>query len=241
MKNVVYASAGETSIITLLENGDVYVLGYNDHIMITNTKYIAPQKVMEKAKYVTLFFHSYAVIDENNDLWTRGHNELGQCGIGVYSANVASPQKIMEGVECAWMGGIGFNTADVVKKYDNLVILKKDGSFLVCGEGIRESRLVNRVDDQVDENVEVISTEYLRQVKIKEYNCPSLKEVQLLWSEKELKEFLESNGIDYGVVYSGEEAYLTYITKQEKREFVFNEKGQLAKITSYKNDEKDGE
>ncbi|MBR3601833.1 MAG: hypothetical protein IKL49_05885 [Lachnospiraceae bacterium] len=230
MKNVVYARAGETSIITLLENGDVYVLGNNDHVMISNTKYIAPQKVMEKAKYVTLFYHSYAAIDENNDLWTWGHNELGQCGIGVYSSNVPSPQKIMEDVECVWMGGIGFNTTDVVKKYDNLVVLKKDGSFLACGEGIGESRLVNRVDDQVYENVEIISTEYLRQVKIKEYNRTSLKEVQLLWSEKELKEFLESNGIDYGVVYTGEEAYLTYMTKPEKWEFVFNEKGELAKI-----------
>ena len=237
MKNVVYARAGETSIITLLENGDVYVLGNNDHVMISNTKYIAPQKVMEKAKYVTLFYHSYAVIDENNDLWTWGHNELGQCGIGVYSSNVPSPQKIMEDIECVWMGGIGFNTTDVVKKYDNLVALKKDGSFLACGEGIGESRLVNRVDDEVYENVEVISTEDLRQVNIKEYHRSSLKEVQLLWSEKELKEFLENNGVEYEVVYTGEEAYLTYMTKQEKWEFVFNEKGQLAKITSYKNDE----
>lgn len=237
MKDVVYARAGETSIIALLENGDVYVLGNNDHIMIGNTKYIAPQKVMEKAKYVTTYFHTYAVIDENNDLWAWGHNELGQCGIGVYSANVASPQKIMEDVECVWMGNIGFHSADDVKKYDNLVVLKKDGSFLACGEGIGESRLVNRVDDQVYENVEVISTEDLRPVNIKEYHRPSLKEVQLLWSEVELKEFLESNGVDYGVVYTGEEAYLTYMTKQEKWEFVFNEKGQLAKITSYKNDE----
>ena len=237
MKDVVYARAGETSIITLLENGDVYVLGNNDHIMIGNTKYIAPQKVMEKAKYVTTYFHTYAVIDENNDLWAWGHNELGQCGIGVYSANVASPQKIMEDVECAWMGAIGFNTADMVKKYDNLVVLKKDGSFLTCGEGIGESRLIERVDDEVYENVEVISTEYLCKVKIKEYNPPSLQEVQLLWTEAELKDFLESNGVEYGVVYTGEEAYLTYMTKQEKWEFVFNEKGQLAKITSYKNDE----
>lgn len=237
MKNVVYARAGETSIITLLENGDVYVLGNNDHVMISNTKYIAPQKVMENVKYVTTYFHTYAAIDENNDLWAWGHNELGQCGIGVYSANVASPQKVMEDVECAWMGGIGFNTADMVKKYDNLVVWKKDGSFHACGEGIGESRLVNRVDDQVYENVEVISTEYLRPVNIKEYHRPSLKEVQLLWSEKELKEFLENNGVEYGVVYTGEEAYLTYMTKQEKWEFVFNKKGQLAKITSYQNDE----
>ena len=237
MKDVVYAKTGYTSIIALLENGDVYVLGNNDHVMISNTKYIAPQKVMENVKYVTTYFHTYAAIDENNDLWAWGHNELGQCGIGVYSANVASPQKIMEDVECAWMGAIGFNTADMVKKYDNLVVLKKDGSFLACGEGIGESRLIERVDDEVYENVEVISTEYLRPVNIKEYHRPSLKEVQLLWSEKELKEFLENNGVEYGVVYTGEEAYLTYMTKQEKCEFVFNKKGQLAKITSYQNDE----
>ena len=237
MKDVVYAKTGYTSIIALLENGDVYVLGNNDHVMISNTKYIAPQKVMENVKYVTTYFHTYAAIDENNDLWAWGHNELGQCGIGVYIANVASPQKIMEDVECAWMGAIGFNTADMVKKYDNLVVLKKDGSFLACGEGIGESRLIERVDDEVYENVEVISTEYLRPVNIKEYHRPSLKEVQLLWSEKELKEFLENNGVEYGVVYTGEEAYLTYMTKQEKCEFVFNKKGQLAKITSYQNDE----
>ena len=237
MKNVVYARAGETSIITLLENGDVYVLGNNDHIMIGNTKYIAPQKVMEKAKYVTTYFHSYAAIDENDHLWTWGHNELGQCGIGVYSSNVASPQKIMENVDCAWMGQGGFNSTNIVKEYDNLIVMKKDGSFLACGEGIGDSRFVERVDDEVYENVEVISTEHLCQVKIKEYHRPSLKEVQLLWSEVELKEFLECNGVDYGVVYTGEEAYLTYMTKQEKWQFVFNEKGQLAKITSYKNDE----
>ena len=237
MKNVVYAKTGYTSIIALLENGDVYVLGNNDHVMIGNTKYIAPQKVMENVKYVTTYFHTYAAIDENNDLWAWGHNELGQCGIGVYSANVASPQKIMEDVECVWMGNIGFHSADDVKKYDNLVVLKKDGSFLACGEGIGESRLVERVDDEVYENVEVISTEYLCKVKIKEYNPPSLEEVQLLWTEAELKHFLESNGVEYGVVYTGEEGYLTYMTKQEKWEFVFNEKGQLAKITSYKNDE----
>lgn len=237
MKDVVYAKTGYTSIIALLENGDVYVLGNNDHVMISNTKYIAPQKVMENVKYVTTYFHTYAAIDENNDLWAWGHNELGQCGIGVYSANVASPQKVMEDVGCAWMGAIGFNTADMVKKYDNLVVWKKDGSFLACGEGIGESRLIERVDDQVYENVEVISTEYLRPVNIKEYHRPSLKEVQLLWSEKELKEFLENNGVEYGVVYTGEEAYLTYMTKQEKWEFVFNKKGQLAKITSYQNDE----
>ena len=237
MKDVVYAKTGYTSIIALLENGDVYVLGNNDHVMISNTKYIAPQKVMENVKYVTTYFHTYAAIGENDDLWAWGHNELGQCGIGVYSANVASPQKIMEDVECAWMGAIGFNTADMVKKYDNLVVWKKDGSFHACGEGIGESRLIERVDDQVYENVEVISTEYLRPVNIKEYHRPSLKEVQLLWSEKELKEFLENNGVEYGVVYTGEEAYLTYMTKQEKWEFVFNKKGQLAKITSYQNDE----
>ena len=237
MKDVVYAKTGYTSIIALLENGDVYVLGNNDHVMISNTKYIAPQKVMENVKYVTTYFHTYAAIDENNDLWAWGHNELGQCGIGVYSANVAFPQKVMEDVECAWMGAIGFNTADMVKKYDNLVVWKKDGSFHACGEGIGESRLIERVDDQVYENVEVISTEYLRPVNIKEYHRPSLKEVQLLWSEKELKEFLENNGVEYGVIYTGEEAYLTYMTKQEKWEFVFNKKGQLAKITSYQNDE----
>lgn len=50
MKNVVYARAGETSIITLLENGDVYVLGNNDHVMIGNTKYIAPPKSYGKGK-----------------------------------------------------------------------------------------------------------------------------------------------------------------------------------------------
>ena len=235
MKDVVYAKTGYTSIIALLENGDVYVLGNNDHVMISNTKYIAPQKVMENVKYVTTYFHTYAAIDENNDLWVWGHNELGQCGIGVYSANVASPQKIMEDVECVWMGNIGFHSTDDVKKYDNLVVLKKDGSFLACGEGIGESRLIERVDDEVYENVEVISTEYLCKVKIKEYNPPSLQEVQLLWTEAELKDFLESNGVEYGVVYTGEEAYPTYMTKQEKWEFVFNEKGQLAKITSYKN------
>lgn len=237
MTQVVYARTGYTSIIVLQENGDVYVLGNNDHIVISNTKYIAPQKVMENAKYVTTYFHTYAVIDENNDLWVWGHNELGQCGIGVYSSNVTSPRKIMENVDCAWMGQTGFNTTDEVKEYDNLVVLKKDGSFVACGEGIGESRFINRVDDEIDEKVEVISTEYFCPAKIKEYNFPSLREACLLWSEAELKEFLENKEVEYEVGRTSENDYLIYVARHEGWKFVFNENGQLADITSYENDE----
>lgn len=237
MNNVVFAQSGYSSIIALLENGDVYVLGNNEYIPYQNTRYIAPRKVMEKAKYVTTYFHTYAAIDENNNLWAWGHNELGQCGMGAYTASVAAPQKIMEDVECVWMGQVGFNHTDSVKVYDNLIVLKKDGNFYGCGEGIGESRLVKGDNDLINEESEVISSNYFCKINIKEYVPPSLKDAELLWKEEELKDFLENSRVKYYVSRTEDEGYLLYVAKEEEWEFIFNKEGLLADITSYRNDE----
>lgn len=237
MNNVVFAQSGYTSIIALLENGDVYVLGNNEYIPYQNAGYIAPRKVMEKAKYVTTYFHTYAAIDESNNLWAWGHNELGQCGMGAYTASVAAPQKIMEDVECVWMGQAGFNHTDSVKVYDNLIVLKKDGNFYGCGEGIGESRLVKGVNDLMNEESEVISSNHFCKINIKEYVPPSLKDAELLWKEEELKDFLENSRVKYYVSRTEDEGYLLYVAKEEDWEFIFNKEGLLADITSYRNDE----
>ena len=104
MENVVFAKCGYTSVIALKENGDVYVLGNNDYVPSFNESYYGPQKVMEHAKYVSAYYHTYTVIDENNSLWTWGYNDRGQCGNGTFSPPVAAPQKVMEDVDCVWTG-----------------------------------------------------------------------------------------------------------------------------------------
>ena len=66
--------------------------------------------VMENARYVTSFLNTYAVIDKKDNLWTWGDNRLGQCGVGKYSDQLQTPQKVLENVKCAWMGVVGFNS-----------------------------------------------------------------------------------------------------------------------------------
>lgn len=167
MENVVYAKCGYSTIIALTENGEVYMRGEGKYI--PSGTYSDPRKVMENAKYVTAYDNTFAVIDNNDSLWTWGGNRFGQCGVGYFSEQVQSPQKVMEHVECAWMGRAAFNSTDEVgvRAKNNLIVLMKDGTFYGCGEGIGEEQLPGGINE-LDEAQEVTASEELVPVSIQE-------------------------------------------------------------------------
>lgn len=184
MEHVVFAKCGYSTIIALSEDGDVYVMGNNGYSSFSNEQYYAPEKVMENAKYVTAYFHTYAVICNDNSLWTWGDNRLGQCGIGSFSVNVESPQKVMEDVDCAWMGRAAFNSRNVVPEQDNLIILKKDGNYYGCGEGIGTNLVYDTTDDfdelHVDDMAKVEASSDFQMIKLQEFeNVSSEKNVEM--------------------------------------------------------------
>lgn len=241
MEHVAFAKCGYSTIIVLSEDGSVYVMGNNEYSSFYNEQYYTPEKVMEDAKYVTAYFHTYAVICNDDSLWAWGDNHLGQCGIGSFSENVELPQKVMDDVDCAWMGKVAFNGGNVIPEQDNLVILKKDGNYYGCGEGIGTNLIYNRTDDldelHLDDMVKVEASNAFQMIKIQEFENISLEQVQLLWSENELKQFLDSNNVDYSVEHTDDTNRLIYLANRNTWEFLFNDQGELAVITSTKTDE----
>ncbi len=215
MENVVFAKCGYSSVIALTENGDVYVFGNSDYVPFSNESYYAPKKVMEHAKYVSAYYHTYAVIREDNSLWTWGYNNMGQCGNGAFSGQVATPQEVMEDVDCAWMGKVAFNSTGEIAEQDNLVIRKTDGGYYVCGAGTGAD---------------------FRQAEIRQFVSLSLENVELLWSEDELKQFLDSKQIDCYTSGRADNGYLVYMANGNEWEFVFNSAGELVSIASNQND-----
>lgn len=241
MENIAFAKCGYSTIIALSEDGEVYVMGNNGYSAFSNEQYYTPQKVMEGAKYVTSYFHTYAVICNDNSLWTWGDNRLGQCGIGSFSANVELPQKVMDDVDCVWMGKVAFNGGNVIPEQDNLVVLKRDGTYYGCGEGIGTNLIYNRTDDfdglHLDDFGKVEASNNFWMVKIQEFENISLEQVELLWSEDELRQFLDSNNVDYSVEYTDDKNRLIYLANRNTWEFLFNDQGELAMITSTTADE----
>lgn len=239
MENVIYAKCGYSTIIALQESGDVYVMGNNHYIPFVSESYVAPQKVMENAKYVTSYFHSYAAIDENNSLWTWGDNKLGQCGIGSFSDEITEPQKVLDDVACVWMGEVAFNSSGEVNAHDCLVALKIDGNTLGCGEGIgnEASTLAGINNFDVQHPQQFIASASLIPIQLREFAPFSLQSIELYWSEEELIQFLEANGIEYHTGYTYENHHLLYTANNGEWEFIFDSSGQLAVITSTKTDE----
>lgn len=240
MENVLYAKCGYSSIILLTEDREAYVLGNKDYVSFTNNTFHEPEKVMENVQYVTSFLNSYAVIDNDDNLWTWGDNRLGQCGAGTFSDQIQAPRKVMEHVQCAWMGSVSFNSAQQVqaRARDNLIVLTTNGEFYGCGEGIGTEKYISGIND-MDAEQEVAASETFQKIVIQEFIplSVSLKDVELLWSEETLKQFLDDNAIDYTVGNTDEGNYLLYSANKNTWEFLFDDQGQLAVIESTKCDE----
>lgn len=238
MENVVYARCGYSSIILLTEKGEVYELGNREYVPFGNNTYQKPHMVMENARYVTSFLNTYAVIDKKDNLWTWGDNRLGQCGVGKYSDQLQTPQKVLENVKCAWMGVVGFNSTAKIRANDNLIALTEDGDFYGCGEGIGNTHLIGGIDDLVEEQ-EVTASDTFLKIILQEYVplSVSLKDVELLWTEEMLKQFLNQYEIDYTVGHTDEGNFLIYHANEYTWDLIFNDQGQLAVIESTKCDE----
>lgn len=181
------------------------------------------------------------MIDNNNSLWTWGDNQFGQCGVGTFSDQIQTPQRVMDDVECVWIGQAAFNNTDetAVRARENLIVLKKDGTFYGCGEGIGTKHLLSGIND-LDEAQEVTASEKIVPVSVQEYVppvLPDLKEVQLQWTEETLKQFLDEHDVDYTVGYTDEGNYPIYHANQDTWEFIFDHQGQLGVIGSTKCDE----
>lgn len=238
MENVVYARCGYSSIILLTEKGEVYELGNREYVPFGNNTYQKPHMVMENARYVTSFLNTYAVIDKKDNLWTWGDNRLGQCGVGKYSDQLQTPQKVLENVKCAWMGVVGFNSTAKIRANDNLIALTEDGDFYGCGEGIGNTHLIGGIDDLMEEQ-EVTASDTFLKIILQEYVplSVSLKDVELLWTEEMLKQFLNQYEIDYTVGHTDEGNFLIYHANEYTWDLIFNDQGQLAVIESTKCDE----
>lgn len=166
--DVAYAKCGYSSILVLLNNGDVYLHGNYRYSMSENT-YQKPQKIFENAKYLATYYQSFAVILEDDSLWTFGLNDFGQCGTGERSAPVNPPVKVMDQVLCVWITTIGFNvepeendqSMNPILQYENMVVLTKDGEFYACGEGIGYETLLKDRDMQSIEYTRPTSAELI--------------------------------------------------------------------------------
>ncbi|MBO5088593.1 MAG: hypothetical protein J6C01_07955 [Lachnospiraceae bacterium] len=173
MENVAFAKCGYTTIIAMLENGDVYVMGNNRYEPLVYEEYVMPQKVMENARYVTTYYQSYAVVDNNNCLWTWGNNRFGQCGNGTFSDMVEEPQKVMEHVLCAWMGRVSFSGGNVIPEQDNLVVFGTDDHYYGCGEGIGNNYIQDASDDfdigHMDMAAKIKTSNVLQKIEVNEY------------------------------------------------------------------------
>lgn len=254
MENVIYAKCGYYTVIALTQEGDIYMRGQMEYIpyytgkqgppvnLTENIKYVSGSvEVLERAKYVTSYDSTFAVIDNNNSLWTWGDNQFGQCGVGTFSDQIQTPQRVMDDVECVWIGQAAFNNTDeiAVRARENLIVLKKDGTFYGCGEGIGTKHLLSGIND-LDEAQEVTASEKLVPVSVQEYVppvLPDLKEVQLQWTEETLKQFLDEHDVDYTVGYTDEGNYPIYHANQDTWEFIFDHQGRLGVIGSTKCDE----
>lgn len=237
LKGVAYARCGYTTIITLQENGNVFLLGNPDYVPFHQEEYMAPRMIMDNARYVTSFFSTYAVIDEAGDLYTWGDNRLGQCGYGTFSAYVSNPQKIAEDVDCAWLGQAGFDYTDELSAKERLIVLNNDGSVYACGQGVGAKQSLQTDPELVAEQQPVKATHTLLPVTIEEYVLPSLKTVELGWSEQQLLSFLKEYPLAYTTGHTVDEGYLYYWVYDVNWVFCFNEDGLLAEISSLEDDE----
>lgn len=77
MKNVQAVACGVYHVVVLMENGDVYTFGYNNHGEMgdgTSADRWQPTKVAEGARYIACGYHTTMYITYDGKLFTTGYN-----------------------------------------------------------------------------------------------------------------------------------------------------------------------
>jgi len=234
MKNIVYAKCGYTTIMTLDEYGNVYLIGNPDAIN-GDVTYIEPRFIDDEVKYITAYSSSFAYIKNDNSLWTYGSNKYGECGVGFDFKYVSTPTKIADGVECAWMGYVGFSHSESDIDDENYLIVKKgDGSFWGCGKSIGNTKIQVDFDGIIDE---VVATDLLEQVYIKDYSENDIFNLTKESTFNDVENVLKQNGYEYNFYYNDDGTMANQIyTTDMIWNFKFDDDGCLREIGNSRSD-----
>lgn len=155
MKNVAFASAGQSCISVLTKDGNVWWWGemYATTGTVDSGKIYSeePLLMLEDARYVVCDGHTAAAIDINNNLWLWGCNVWGQCGRDGMDY-ISEPYMACSDVEMVWvdllsskqnvydeaqwwgMNPYSLTTAENIVDYTYTTFVRKtDGNMYACG------------------------------------------------------------------------------------------------------------
>lgn len=175
MEDVIYASCGRDDIVSLKEDGSVWIWGtiYAEGNYASQNVYLIakPKKILESAVLVTGGWFHHAALLQDGTVWIWGYNGAGNCGVADLTV-VGEPTMVAEDVVMvwtdiavdgwpqpeaddfvmAWRGDLRYTEYETIAEFDgvyprllnNMVILKADGSYRVCGEHVgTEERVVH--------------------------------------------------------------------------------------------------
>lgn len=154
LTDVAFADSGEDFILALKKDGSVWILGTQG---MENSQdepaAIYPEftKIFEGARYAAAGRYTAAVLLRDGSLWLWGDNSHGQCGKKAepvcYTASEAvrvagkSSKVFLDKPEIDtaynYVADPGVDESVVLSNY-RTYIRKKDGSMIVCGEGVTE-------------------------------------------------------------------------------------------------------
>lgn len=146
MEDVRYARCGQDDIVCLTNDGSVWIWGticVDGGYLSSDVSYIAkPKKVLEDAVLVTGGWFNHAALLQDGTLWTWGYNLTGNCGVKDKRV-VGEPTQVAEDVVMVWTGTMQYNIdcfdtisqyeGEYPRQYENTIIKKTDGSYLICG------------------------------------------------------------------------------------------------------------
>ena len=105
MEDVIYASCGRDDIVSLKEDGSVWIWGtiYAEGNYASHNVYFVekPTKILENAVLVTGGWFHHAALLQDGTVWTWGYNGAGNCGVADLTV-VGEPAMVAEGVVMVW-------------------------------------------------------------------------------------------------------------------------------------------
>ena len=157
-------SLGQNHSGIVLENGDLYMWGYNWNGQLGNGTYSSdatpPVKVMSNVKAISLGDSHSAAITQNGDLYMWGSNVFGQLGDGTANEKHA-PVKVMSNVKAVSLGNAH---SAAIKENGDLYIWGNNG-YGQLGDGTDEKSVT---PIKVMSNVKAVSLGHSHSAAVKE-------------------------------------------------------------------------